>query len=87
MPVIVLTHGEFPFPDDFPAEKLEAVWTSGQEPLAALVPGTLLIVATESSHYIQLDRPDLVITAIHDVVNAVRDPGAWGTSVAVRPTG
>lgn len=88
MPVIVLTHGgSFPFPDAFPVAELEAVWISGQEQLAALVPGTPLIVATESSHYVQLDQPDLVISAIHDVVEAVRDPATWETPVASPPAG
>ena len=80
MPMIVLTHGgPFPFPDDYPVEALEEVWTTGQKQLAALVQGTEQIVATESSHYIQLDQPDLVISAIRDVVDAVRDPGTWAT--------
>lgn len=83
MPIIVLTHGgPFPFPEEFPVAELEAIWTSGQQQLAALVPGTPLIVASESSHYVQLDQPDLVITAIRDVVEAVRDPTNWGTPAA-----
>jgi len=34
-----------------------------------------LIVAEGSGHYIQLDRPDLVIDAINDVVRSVRTDG------------
>jgi pimeloyl-ACP methyl ester carboxylesterase len=88
MPVIVLTHGgPFPFPDDFPVAAIEDVWTTGQQQLAALVPGTPLIVATESSHYIQLDQPNLVVAAIRDVVDAVRDPATWATPMASPATG
>jgi pimeloyl-ACP methyl ester carboxylesterase len=83
MPVIVLTHGgPFPYPEDYPVEALEALWTSAQKQLAALVPGTRWIVASESGHYIQLSEPDLVISAIRDVVDAVRDPDRWSTPVA-----
>lgn len=87
MPVIVVTHGgPFPFPAEFPAAALEDVWRSAQQHLAALVPGTRFIVATESGHYVQLAQPDLVISAIQDVVEAVRDPGSWASPVA-SPTG
>lgn len=84
VPAVVLTHGgDFPFPDGFPVEAIERVWTSAQERLAALIPGTPLIVAGDSSHYIQLDQPDLVVAAIRDVVEAVRlaadPPGAEAT--------
>lgn len=88
VPAVVLTHGgEFPFPEGFPVEEIEQVWTSAQEKLAALIPGTPLIVATGSSHYIQLDQPELVIAAIRDVVDAVRDPSTWSTPVASPPAG
>ncbi len=88
MPMIVLTHGgPFPYPDDYPVEALEDLWTSAQEQLVALVPGTQLIVATESGHYIQLSEPDLVISAIRDVVDAVRDPATWATPLASPPVG
>ncbi len=86
IPAIVLTHGgDFPFPAGFPAAAIEQLWTTAQQNLAALIPGTPLIVAPVSSHYIQLDRPDLVIAAIHDVVEAVRDPSTWATPVASPP--
>lgn len=78
VPAIVLTHGgDFPFPDDFPVAEVERIWRSGQEQLAGLIAGTPLIVAAESGHYIQLDQPGLVATAIQTVVDAVRDPAAW----------
>lgn len=83
MPVVVLTHGiDFGFPAAYPGAELEAVWQEAQRELAALVPGTRSIVATESGHYIQIDQPDLVVGAIREVVEAVRDPGFWGTPVA-----
>lgn len=81
MPVIVLTHGlGFGFPDEYPAAEIESIWRTAQERLAVLVPGTRLIVATESGHYIQIDQPDLVVGAIRAVVEAVRDPVSWPTA-------
>ena len=50
-----------------------------QADLAGLVPGGRYVVATESGHYIQQSQPDLVVAAIRDVVQAVRDPSSWGT--------
>jgi hypothetical protein len=50
-----------------------------QTDLAGLVPGGRYVVAAESSHYIQQSQPDLVVAAIRDVVEAVRNPGSWGT--------
>jgi pimeloyl-ACP methyl ester carboxylesterase len=86
IPAIVLTHGgDFPFPSDFPVEAIEQVWTTAQHDLAALIPGTPLVVAQGSSHYIQLDRPDLVIDAIRTVVDAVRDPATWAPPSASTP--
>jgi pimeloyl-ACP methyl ester carboxylesterase len=84
IPAVVLAHGSkgFGFGEDYPGEALEQIWRSAQEKLAALVPGSKFIVATESGHYIQLDQPELVIDAIRDVVEAVRDPGSWATPVA-----
>ncbi len=77
MPMIVLTHQAFPFPDDFPADELEAVWTSGQQQLAALVPGTPLIVATESGHYIQLTSP----------IWSSPPSGTWSMPSVTQPSG
>ena len=45
--------------------------------LAALVPDSRLVVAEESGHFIPGDQPDLVIEAIQQVVEAVRDPSTW----------
>lgn len=65
-------------PAAFSADAFEAAWRKGQDELAALEPGAKLIVATESDHYIQIEQPDLVIDAVRQVVDAVRDPASWG---------
>jgi pimeloyl-ACP methyl ester carboxylesterase len=42
-------------------------------------------VAAESGHYIQIQQPELVIDAIQQVVDAVRDPSTWTAVIATSP--
>ena len=70
----------------FPPDRLQEAWSASQDQLAALVPDTAHIVATESAHYVQLDQPDLVTEAIRQVVVAVRDQGIWSTERAAAGT-
>ena len=51
---------------------LEKAWTTGQNELAQLLPTTPHRIATESSHYVQIEAPQLVIDAIRQVVEAAR---------------
>ena len=86
MPLVVLSHG-IPFGPPFPgwpAEKMEAIMTDLQKDLATLVPNARYAVATKSGHNIHQDQPELVIAAIREVVEAVRDPSTW-TSQAEAP--
>jgi pimeloyl-ACP methyl ester carboxylesterase len=48
--------------------------------LAGLLPDARHLLVPDSGHYIQAERPDLVIAAITDVVEAVRDPSTWTTA-------
>jgi pimeloyl-ACP methyl ester carboxylesterase len=83
MPLLVLTQGH-PFglspwqqlPAVFPGA-LDKAWHTAQDALAALTPDAKHTVATKSSHYIQVEEPQLVIDAIKRVVSAVRDPTTW----------
>jgi hypothetical protein len=43
--------------------------------LTGLSENSELVVAKKSTHYIQFDRPELVVDAIHEVVDAARDGG------------
>jgi hypothetical protein len=60
------------------------------EDLAQRVPNARFAVAAESGHGIHQDQLELVIEAIRDVVDAVRDPSTWTTpaasSTAASPT-
>lgn len=76
LPMIVLSKGQpFGLPADLPgfsADALETAWKLAQTDLAALLPGTPHITVADSSHFIPLQRPDVVIEAIEHVVAAVR---------------
>jgi pimeloyl-ACP methyl ester carboxylesterase len=79
MPLVVLSHG-IPFGEPFPgwpAEEMEGIMGALQEDLARLVPNARHVVAEQSGHNIHQDQPELVIEAIRQVVEAVRDPSAW----------
>jgi pimeloyl-ACP methyl ester carboxylesterase len=84
MPLVVLAHG-IPFGEPFPgwpSETMEAIMRALREDLAQQVPNARLTVATESGHNIHQDQPDLVIDAIREVVEAVRDPRSWTAAMA-----
>jgi CubicO group peptidase (beta-lactamase class C family)/pimeloyl-ACP methyl ester carboxylesterase len=83
MPLFVLTQGQpfdlspwQPLPADFP-EALNKAWHTAQDALATLAPNAKHKIATKSSHYIQAQEPRLVIDAIKQVVEAVRNPATW----------
>jgi pimeloyl-ACP methyl ester carboxylesterase len=80
MPLVVLSHTRAPDAGplpDWPVAAEDRLWHELQDDLAGLVPNSRHVAAERSGHYIQQDRPDLVIAAIRDVVRAVRDPGSW----------
>jgi pimeloyl-ACP methyl ester carboxylesterase len=82
MPLVVLSKDHpFGLPSDLPKEFVDAVeqaWKDGQDGLATLLPNARHVVDTHSGHYIQVERPQWVIQAIRQVVEAVRKPAAWG---------
>ena len=86
MPLVVLTQGQpfdlspwKPLPADFPSA-LNKAWHSAQDALVTLAPNAKHKVATKSSHYIQVQEPQLVIDAIKQVVESVRNPSIWTTA-------
>jgi hypothetical protein len=50
----------------------QITWAEMQEELAKLSSHGTHLVAKGSSHYVQLDRPDMVISAIHNLVKEYR---------------
>jgi pimeloyl-ACP methyl ester carboxylesterase len=86
IPVFVLTQGQpfdlspwQPLPADFPGA-LNKAWHAAQDELATVAPNAKHKIATKSSHYIQVTEPQLVVDAIKQVVEAVRNPSAWTTA-------
>jgi pimeloyl-ACP methyl ester carboxylesterase len=73
VPMIVLRHGlNLPQPPGWPVAEIERIWLQMQEELAAMIPGSKLIVAEQSRHFITISQPDLVIQSIQEVVSASR---------------
>ena len=86
MPLFVLTQGQpfdlspwQPLPADF-SGALDKAWHTAQDALAKLTPNAKHKIATKSSHYIQVQEPQLEIAAIKQVVEAVRNPATWATT-------
>lgn len=76
VPLIVISKGRpFEMPTELPAglpAAVEKAWLAGQQELAGLLPDTPHIIATKSSHYVQVEQPQLVINAIKRVVEKIR---------------
>jgi pimeloyl-ACP methyl ester carboxylesterase len=73
------------FPPGYP-DALLAANRAGHAFNAALLPDARHVFVADSGHYIQAEQPALVIDAIRQVVEAVRDPSSWApapTDVAV----
>jgi pimeloyl-ACP methyl ester carboxylesterase len=87
VPVISLTA---PLPTDEPFEPgwplaMNDVFRAENADLAMLAPGERWIVVEGSGHNIHNDRPAVVIDAVRDVVDAVRDPSTWATPATPAP--
>jgi pimeloyl-ACP methyl ester carboxylesterase len=75
LPLVVLSHDEpmaMPGLSDEANQTYEQLWQDLQAELAGLSSQGRLMVAEGSGHYIQLERPQLVIDAIAEVVTAAR---------------
>jgi pimeloyl-ACP methyl ester carboxylesterase len=66
-----------------PLLPMPLVMAAQQVQLTTLVPDARHIIATESGHNIHQDQPELVIQAIREVVDAVRDPSTWTVATPV----
>ena len=75
MPLAVLSHDPDKPSADLPsdlAKPTNDAWEKMQEDLAHLSTRGVQMIAKNSSHYIQIDRPDVVVDAIRIVVGQVR---------------
>jgi pimeloyl-ACP methyl ester carboxylesterase len=76
LPLAVLSHdpGEHAVPGVAPdvMKSVETAWNQMQEELSHLSTGGTRTIAKNSSHYIQMDRPDLVVEAVRTVLDEAR---------------
>ena len=75
IPLIVLSRGQRDPWSGFPADlkvKVENIGSELQQDLVGLSSNALHIVAEHSGHMIHFDQPNLVIDAIHKVVETIR---------------
>jgi pimeloyl-ACP methyl ester carboxylesterase len=74
-PLVVLSHDpatpQFDLPEDLVKPTNDA-WEQMQEELTRLSARGKQIIATNSGHYIQFDRPDIVIEAVRSVADQIR---------------
>jgi pimeloyl-ACP methyl ester carboxylesterase len=91
LPLVVISRDTDKRNLDFPADLDNArnkVWAEMQEELSHLSTQGALVIAKGSGHAIQNDRPDIVIQAVHNVVDQARRKVApWsGTRRCTAPT-
>jgi len=75
LPLVVLSHDPDKPQPDLPEDLVKPTndaWEKMQEELTHLSTRGTQIIAKNSGHYIQLDRPDLVIEAVRQVVDQTR---------------
>jgi pimeloyl-ACP methyl ester carboxylesterase len=75
MPLILLSHDpdkpQLDLPEDLD-KPTNRVWSEMQKELVQLSTRGTQVIAKNSGHYIQFDRPDVVVEGIHNVVDQVR---------------
>lgn len=84
IPLTVLSHDPDKLIDGFPPELGRAAntaWEQMQEELVHLSTQGKQNIAKNSGHYIQIDRPELVIDEVHKIVNTVRERSSPATSL------
>ena len=77
LPLSVVTAALHPFPglDPVEAARLDNVWNRGQDHWVSLSSAAHLVTVEDSGHYIQLDRPDVVIAEIEGLLAGRVDRG------------
>lgn len=83
LPLAVLSHDPDKPSADLPpdlAKPTNEAWEKMQEEMAHLSTRGTQAIAKGSAHYIQIDRPDVVIDAVHSVVDTARNPAAAAPS-------
>lgn len=78
MPLTVLSRGKpidlsiYELDGNMTSEQMEKAWSESQNKLVLLMPDAKHVIATNSSHYIQVTEPELIIDAVHEMVRSLR---------------
>jgi pimeloyl-ACP methyl ester carboxylesterase len=83
IPLAVLSHDPEKPSSEFPpdlAKPVNQAWEKMQEEMAHLSTRGTQTIVKNSSHYIQIDQPDVVIDAVHAVVEQARQSSAASTA-------
>jgi pimeloyl-ACP methyl ester carboxylesterase len=75
IPLVVVSRDPYRHDSDLPADLERAAniaWEQMQEELTSLAPHGTRVIAKGSGHYIQNDRPDIVIESIRNMIAQVR---------------
>jgi pimeloyl-ACP methyl ester carboxylesterase len=75
IPLVILARDPANPTDSF-AKAIQKAWDEGQQELRHLSTNSSQVMVNASGHNIQLDRPDVVIAAIHKVVDDSREQAA-----------
>jgi pimeloyl-ACP methyl ester carboxylesterase len=81
VPTVVLAAGLHGAPGALPDPALEDLWVELQREQARVLDARFVLVP-DADHFLQRDRPEVVIEAIRQVVEGVRDPGSWVASTS-----
>ena len=64
--------GSEDWPADWPGPGLNALWDAEQQLLAGLTPGGRLVVAEDTAHLVQIQRPEYTAGLLADVIEEIR---------------
>lgn len=69
IPTVVLTRGKRVWPHNDYGNRMEKTWMELQDELSLMVAGSTHLIAERSGHSIHLDQPELVISALQNMLN------------------
>jgi len=72
LPLVVISRGRSDWPNDPRGQLLEKTWQRLQKDLVELVPHGRQIIAEGSGHMIQLERPDVIIKAVSNMLDELK---------------
>lgn len=72
-PVTVVSRGLDLYTADKLGKQKTAIWEELQEDLTALSANSKRIIATQSGHHVHTDNPELIVTAIEEILDAVQE--------------